>query len=85
MIRKIGIDPKYATMTVGQIATDLFESPEVQTFYMRAMQTSNGLLPCDQPGLYYHIHALGLVFSMDVGCDCHRWNALHNACAAPRL
>jgi beta-carotene ketolase (CrtO type) len=62
---KYGIDPKYATMTVGEIATDLFESPEVQTFYMRAMQTSNGLMPCDQPGLYYHIHALGLVFSMD--------------------
>jgi phytoene dehydrogenase-like protein len=52
-------------MTVGEIATDLFKSPEVQTFYMRAMQTSNGLMPCDQPGLYYHVHALGLVFSMD--------------------
>lgn len=62
---KDGIDPKYATMTVGEIATDLFKSPELQTFYMRAMQTSNGLMPCDQPGLYYHVHALGLVFSMD--------------------
>lgn len=60
-----GMDPKYAHMTVGEIATDLFESPELQTFYMRAMQTSNGLMPCDKPGLYWHIHVLGLVLSVE--------------------
>lgn len=62
---KYGIDPKYAEMTVGEIATELFESPEMQTFYMRAMQTSNGLMPCDKPGLYWHIHVLGLVLSVE--------------------
>jgi phytoene dehydrogenase-like protein len=60
-----GMDPKYGHMTVGEIATDLFESPELQTFYMRAMQTSNGLMPCDKPGLYWHIHVLGLVLSVE--------------------
>ena len=43
----------------------MFKSPEMQTFYMRAMQTSNGLLPCDRPGPYWHVHALGLILSMD--------------------
>jgi len=62
---KDGIDPKYATMTVGEIAVDMFESPEMQTFYMRAMQTSNGLMPEDVPGLYWHIHVLGLVLSVE--------------------
>ena len=62
---KYGIDPKYANMTVGEIATDLFESPKLQVFYMRAMQTSNGLMPCDKPGLYWHIHVLGLVLSVE--------------------
>lgn len=60
-----GIDPKYARMTVGEIATDLFESPEMQTFYMRAMQTSNGLMPHDVPGLYWHIHVIGLLLSLE--------------------
>ncbi|HSH69846.1 MAG TPA: hypothetical protein VK997_08005, partial [Deferrisomatales bacterium] len=62
---KAGLDPKYNHMTVGEIAVDLFESPELQTFYMRAMQTSNGLMPCDKPGLYWHIHVLGLVLSVE--------------------
>ncbi len=62
---KFGMDPKYGHMTVGEIAVDLFESPELQTFYMRAMQTSNGLMPCDKPGLYWHIHVLGLVLSVE--------------------
>ncbi len=62
---KDGIDPKYATMTVGEIAVDMFESPEMQTFYMRAMQTSNGLMPEDVPGIYWHIHVLGLVLSVE--------------------
>ncbi len=60
-----GIDPKFNTMTVGEIATTLFESPEMQTFYMRAMQTSNGLMPCDVPGVYWHIHVIGLVLSLE--------------------
>ncbi len=62
---KDGIDPKFATMSTGEIATTLFESPKMQTFYLRAMQTSNGLMPTDAPGLYWHIHVLGLVLSVE--------------------
>ena len=62
---KDGIDPDIAFGTVGHIATTLFKSPEMQTFYMRAIQTSTGLFPQDRPGPYWHIHALGLILSMD--------------------
>jgi len=59
------LDPEIALGTVGEIAMKMFKSPEMQTFYMRAMQTSNGLLPQDRPGPYWHIHALGLILSME--------------------
>ena len=62
---KYPLDPKIALGTVGEIATTLFKSPEMQTFYMRAIQTSNGLFPQDRPGPYWHIHALGLILSME--------------------
>ncbi len=62
---KDGIDPDIAFGTVGYIATHLFKSPEMQTFYMRAIQTSTGFFPQDRPGPYWHIHALGLILSMD--------------------
>ena len=62
---KDGLEPDIAFGTVGHIATKLFKSPEMQTFYMRAMQTSNGFFPQDRPGPYWHIHVLGLVLSMD--------------------
>ena len=63
--RRTGIDPDIAFGTVGHIATTLFKSPEMQTFYMRAIQTSTGFFPQDRPGPYWHIHALGLILSMD--------------------
>lgn len=62
---KDGLDREICMGTVGEIATRMFKSPEMQTFYMRAIQTSNGLLPCDRPGPYWHVHALGLILSMD--------------------
>lgn len=62
---KYRLDPKIALGTVGEIATTMFESPEMQTFYMRATQTSNGLMPQDRPGPYWHVHALGLILSME--------------------
>ena len=62
---KDGLDPDIAFGTVGHIATTLFKSPEMQTFYMRAIQTSTGFFPQDRPGPYWHIHALGLILSMD--------------------
>ena len=82
---KYGIDPKYATMTVGEIATDLFESPEVQTFYMRAMQTSNGLFPCDQARALLSHSCPGSCLFHGRRCDRYRGNPLHNPCPAPRL
>jgi phytoene dehydrogenase-like protein len=62
---KDGLDPKYAYMTVGELACDLFESPEMRTFFMRAFQTSNGLMPEDPPGPYNLLHVLGLVLSLE--------------------
>lgn len=62
---KYKLDPDIALGTVGEIATKMFQSPELQTFYMRAIQTSNGLMPQDRPGPYWHVHALGLILSME--------------------
>jgi len=62
---KNGIDPKYGNLTVGEMAYDLFESPEMRTLFMRACQTSNGLMPDDKPGLYWLIHILGLSLSLE--------------------
>ena len=62
---KDGLDPKYRNMTVGEIAYDLFDSPEMRTFFMRAFQTSNGLMPEDIPGAYWTLHVLGLTLSLE--------------------
>lgn len=62
---KYGIDPKIKDMTVGQIATSLFKSRELQAFYMRAMTTSTGFFHQDKPGIYWHIHNLGLMLSFE--------------------
>lgn len=62
---KDGLDPRYRNMTVGEIAYDLFDSPEMRTFFMRAFQTSNGLMPEDVPGAYWLLHVLGLTFSLE--------------------
>ncbi|MBI5445338.1 MAG: NAD(P)/FAD-dependent oxidoreductase [Deltaproteobacteria bacterium] len=61
---KYGIDPRYAHMTIAEVARDLFDSPELQTFFMRAHQTSHGLMPFEKAGLYWHVHVLGLVLSV---------------------
>jgi len=63
--KKDGLEPDIAFGTVGDIATKLFKSPEMQTFYLRAIQTSTGFFPQDRPGPYWHIHALGLILSME--------------------
>ena len=62
---KDGLDPKYRNMTVGEIAYDLFDSPEMRTFFMRSFQTSNGLMPDDVPGVYWIVHVLGLPLSLE--------------------
>jgi phytoene dehydrogenase-like protein len=61
---KYGIDPRYAHMTIAEVAQDLFKSPEFQVFYMRAHQTSHGLMPHEKAGLYWFVHVLGLVLSV---------------------
>ena len=62
---KYGLNPDIAHMTVGEIATTLFKSPEMRTFYLRAMQTSTGFFPQDRPGIYWHIHSMGLILSLE--------------------
>ncbi|GAI58795.1 unnamed protein product, partial [marine sediment metagenome] len=44
---KNGLDPRWKGMTVGELAYDIFESPELRTLFLRAFPTSNGLLPED--------------------------------------
>ncbi|MCL4489097.1 MAG: NAD(P)/FAD-dependent oxidoreductase [Chloroflexi bacterium] len=60
-----GIDPVYQFMTCKQIAYDLFESAELRTLFMRAVETSTGNFPGDVIGIYVMIHTLGLVLSWE--------------------
>ncbi len=60
-----GIDPVYQFMTGAQIAKDLFESPELQCLFMRAIQTSVGIFPGDVMGIYVFVHAIGLTLSFE--------------------
>jgi phytoene dehydrogenase-like protein len=60
-----GIDPVYQFMTGAQIAKDLFESPELQCLFMRAIQTSVGIYPGDVMGIYVFVHAIGLTLSFE--------------------
>jgi phytoene dehydrogenase-like protein len=60
-----GIDPVYQFMTGAQIARDLFESPELQTLFMRAIVTSVGTFPGDVIGLYVLVHVIGLALSFE--------------------
>ncbi len=62
---KDGVDPVYQFMTGAQIAMDLFESPEMQTLFMRAILTSCGIYPGDVIGLYVFVHVIGLTLSME--------------------
>ncbi len=62
---KDGIDPVYQFMTGSQIAKDLFESPELQCLFMRAILTSYGIYPSDVIGLYVFVHVIGLTLSFE--------------------
>jgi beta-carotene ketolase (CrtO type) len=62
---KNGLDPRWKGMTVGELAYDIFESPEMRTFFLRAFPTSNGLLPEDVAAPYWLIHVLGLTLSLE--------------------
>jgi phytoene dehydrogenase-like protein len=60
-----GLDPVYQFMTGAQIAKDLFESPELQCLFMRAIETSTGCFPGDVIGLYVFVHVIALTLSME--------------------
>ena len=64
---KYGVDPKYVDMTIGEQAVALWESPEIQTFYMRCHMTSHGLYPSEKCGILWFIHVLALMLSMEPG------------------
>ncbi len=60
-----GLDPVHQFMTGKQIAYDFFESPELRTLFMRAIETSSGCFPGDVIGLYGVIHCMALVLSWE--------------------
>jgi phytoene dehydrogenase-like protein len=60
-----GLDPVHQFMTGKQIAYDFFESPELRTLFMRAIETSSGCFPGDVIGLYGLIHTMALVLSWE--------------------
>ncbi len=62
---KDGIDPVYQFMTGAQIAKGLFESPELQCLFMRAIETSTGSFAGDVTGLYVFVHVIGLTLSLE--------------------
>ncbi len=45
-----GFEPVYSVMTIEQMARELWDSPEMQSFFMRRVQTRSGLWPDDVPG-----------------------------------
>lgn len=60
-----GLDPVHQFMTGKQVAYDFFESPELRTLFMRAIETSSGCFPEDVIGLYGLIHTMALVLSWE--------------------
>ena len=59
------LQPVHQFMTLGQLARDFFESPELQTLFIRAATTSTGCFPDDVPGLQGLIHCLPLTLSFE--------------------
>jgi phytoene dehydrogenase-like protein len=59
------IEPVHQLMTLGQLARDFFESPELRILFMRAATTSTGCFPDDVPGLQGLLHCLPLTLSFE--------------------
>jgi beta-carotene ketolase (CrtO type) len=59
------LQPVHQFMTLGQLAREFFESPELQTLFIRAATTSTGCFPDDVPGLQGLIHCLPLTLSFE--------------------
>ena len=60
-----GIEPVWCFQTGRQLALDLFDSPELQILFMRAIETSTGSFPSDVLGPYVFVHTLALVLSWE--------------------
>jgi phytoene dehydrogenase-like protein len=60
-----GLEPVYQFMTGKQLAYDFFESPELRTLFMRAIETSCACFPGDVIGLYGLVHTMALVLSWE--------------------
>jgi beta-carotene ketolase (CrtO type) len=59
------LEPVHQFMTLGQLARDFFESPELQMLFMRAATTSTGCFPDDVPGLQGLVHCIPLTLSFE--------------------
>lgn len=59
------IPPEYQYYTVERLAKDLFESPEMQLYYMRMNMGATGCLPPDVPGIYGFIRSLITIFAVE--------------------
>jgi beta-carotene ketolase (CrtO type) len=59
------IEPVHQFMTLGQLAREFFESPELQILFMRAATTSTGCFPDDVPGLQGLVHCIPLALSFE--------------------
>ncbi len=60
-----GIEPVWTFQTGRQLARDLFDSPELQILFMRAIETSTGSFASDVLGPYVFVHTLALVLSWE--------------------
>ena len=68
---KDGIPPEYAAYTVRKLAFDMFESPEMQLYYMRMNFGATGCTPNDVPGLYGFIRSLVTIFAVESTSICY--------------
>ena len=59
------LEPVHQFMTLGQLACDFFESPELRILFMRAATTSTGCFPDDVPGLQGLVHCIPLTLSFE--------------------
>ena len=59
-----GFEPVYAVMTIEQLAYDLWESPEMQSFYIRRMMTQMGLFGEDVLGPIGAMRGMAVTFSV---------------------
>ncbi len=53
-----GMDPRWEVMSGTEMARELFDSPEMQCYFLRGLQTSTGNWPEDPLGLFNVIHTI---------------------------